>query len=611
MKQVKKICIGICLLFLCLCTMSCEGDCSDLFPDNQTPLDVETFDDFTKEIFTMIIGKDELTIHYLFENPEKYGLAHYEPSLPTPGVSNIIGVAIINYFFGTIKRYDYNALNDDQKMTYNLIVDLLDKINAKTSEMSYLSNTYLGSYLGYQAQLPLLLVEYDFRSKLDVENYFKYLELVPETFQKYVDFEVTKAEKNYGMPDFVIDKVVSQCETFISGVENNDHFMISTINKKIDECAFLTELEKNNYKVMNTELVKGPLVEGYKIVMRELPKLKGRATNDMGLAYYYDANGNPIGKNYYELDFQDTVGYKISVLEAEAYIDDLLHYYEEKLPYYQELAKTNEAFRNEVLTYQLMDNTPEEQLEYYQTSILAYFPPLTTKPKVTVKYIDQAMEDHFSPAAYMTSPIDNDTEEFIYLNNADVRDENGEFDYNYLYTTLAHEGFAGHLYQNVYFKSQDVNILRKVLKSSGYSEGWATYTEIFSLEQLRGKYSDDFIDYLIFNEEYKAAMYSRLDMGIHYDGWTIEQAAEHIRKYAPHASDDAIQASYEQLIEVPNNMQKYFFTYFKLRDLRNDIMKIAKDDFDYIAFHTYILDCGPAPLRFVEEYVRSKYEKSL
>ena len=58
-------------------------------------------------------------------------------------------------------------------MTYNLIVNLVDSVNAETSEMSYLSNNYLGSYLGYQAQLPLLLAEYNFNSKQDVENYIK------------------------------------------------------------------------------------------------------------------------------------------------------------------------------------------------------------------------------------------------------------------------------------------------------------------------------------------------------------------------------------------------------------------------------------------------------
>lgn len=606
MKNFKRIIIGIALVFISLFSISCEENCSDVFPNE--PLDVSTFDDFAKQMLQLIVGNDELTINYLIENPENFGLEHGEASLPTPGVTNAIGVVLINYIIGTVKRYDYEALNDDQKMVYNLLVDLVEKINAKTSEMSYLSNNYLGSYLGYQAQLPLLLVEYHFRTKLDVENYFKYLELVPDTFKQYVDFEVQKADKNYGMPDFVIDKVVAQCASFLEEVEGDNHFMITTVNNKIDACSFLTDEEKATFRAKNIEMVKGPLAEGYKIVMEELPKLKGRATNNLGLAYYYDTNGNPIGKNYYELDFQDTVGYKITIPDAETYIDGLLAYYEEKLPYYQNLAQNNEDFRNEVLNYQLMDHTPEEQLAYYQEAINGYFPPLTTKPKVTVKYIDKAMEDHFSPAAYMTSAIDNFTEEFIYLNNADVRDENGVFDYNYLYTTLAHEGFAGHLYQNVYFKNQDVNPLRKLLKSSGYSEGWATYAEIFSLELLRGTYSDDFIDYLIFNEEFTAAVYSRLDMGIHYDGWDLDTVRTYLQKYFPHASEAGIKATFEQLIEVPNNVQTYYFTYFKFKDLRSDIMEKAGSNFDYITFHKYILDCGPAPLRFVEEYVRSKYE---
>ncbi|MFR7880924.1 MAG: hypothetical protein ACLU5J_05200 [Christensenellales bacterium] len=100
-----------------------------------------------------------------------------------PGLTSDASKVLINLTIGSIKRYDYNKLNEDQKMTYNIIVDLVDNINAKTMEMGYLSNNYLGSYLGYQAQLPLLLVEYKFRTKLDIENYFKYLDLVPETLK--------------------------------------------------------------------------------------------------------------------------------------------------------------------------------------------------------------------------------------------------------------------------------------------------------------------------------------------------------------------------------------------------------------------------------------------
>lgn len=603
MKTFRKIFI-IVISFVCLFfSASCE-DCS-------REMDNETFDDFAASVLYMLISGDELTLNYYFENPEDYGLEHSEPTLPTPGISSETGKLIINLTIGAIKGYDYENLTDDQKMTYNIINDLVEDINLKTPEMGYLSNNYLGSYLGYQAQLPLLLAEYKFRTKLDVDNYFKFLDLVPETFKAYVDFEIEKADKGYGMPDFVIDKVVSQCEKFISQVGENDHFMISVVDKKIDSLEFLTDEEKTYYKNLNEEKVNGPLIEGYTYVKNELPKLKGRATNNMGLAHYVTSDGFEIGKEYYQIDFQDTVGYRITVDEAIKYIEAKITSYEEKLEYYRNLAKTDATFRNELNNYQLMNVTPIEQLEYYQTAFELYFPPLTSKPEITVKYIDKAMEEHFSPAAYMVSAVDNTTEEFIYLNGADVILENGEYDYNYLYPTLAHEGYPGHLYQNVYFKSQDVNLLRKVLGNSGYKEGWATYTEIFSYELLRGKYSDDFVDYLIFNDEYNGLLYSRMDMGIHYNGWTLEEFKNFLTKINPSITTEKAQAAYEQLIEIPNNYQTYFFTYFKIKDLQLKVKEIAGSEFNYQEFHKYILDCGPAPLRFVEEYVLSQYEKDI
>lgn len=608
MKKIRRILIVISVVLIAFFGTSCEENCS--FTPNPGDYDVSTFDEFANNVFKMLIGNDELTLNYYFENPEIYGLEHSEPSLPTPSVTSGYSVLLINYILGQVNGYKYEDLDDDQKITYNLIVNIIDNVNSKTSEMSYLSNNYLGSYLGYQAQLPLLLSEYKFRTKLDVENYFKYLDLIPETFQKYLDFENEKAEHGYGMSDFVIVKVVHQCEEFIKEAGTGNHFMITSVNKKIDECDFLTDEEKKAYKNLNIEKVNGPLIDGYKLVQEELPKLKGKSTNDMGLAYYYDSNGNPIGKMYYELDFQDTVGYKITLPEAEAYIDELLVYYEEELIKYHNLYLTNEEFKTNCDKYQLMSRTPEKQLEYYQTAIEKYFPKLSYQPEVVVKFIDKAMEEHFSPAAYMTSAIDNLEKEYIYLNGSSVL-EDGVYKYNYLYTTLAHEGFPGHLYQNAYFKSTNANPLRKVLKSSGYTEGWATYAEIFSYEFLRGQYMDEFIDYLIFQDEYTGALYCRLDMGINYDGWTLEETGQFIRKYLPQVSDEAIQATYEQLIEVPNNMQTYFFTYFKIKDLRKYIMNITsstRENFDYITFHKYILDCGPAPLRFVEEYVKSKYE---
>ncbi|MDY3898757.1 MAG: DUF885 domain-containing protein [Bacilli bacterium] len=580
----------------------------------------ENFDNFTNNIFKTIIGNDEFTSNFLFNDPTAFGLERYEPSLPTPGKTQALGVLIINLYFGQVKNFDYDELNEDQQMTYDVIVDLLDNINAKTSEMSYLSNNYLGSYLGYQAQLPLLLVEYHFKDKLDVDNYFKYLDLVPETFKKYVDFEIEKADNGYGMPDFVIDKVVEQCVNFIGKASEEDHFMIKVVNDKIDKLEFLSDEEKETYKELNKEKVKGPLIEGYAYVRDHLPLLKGKATNNMGLAHYYTTNEDTnekinIGQKYYELSFQKAVGYNISVEEAIAYVESKLNTYTKELETFRKLAKDDSTFLTRVSETKFMSQTPEEQLALYQRIIYSDFPTLNLENdlNVEIKYIDKAMEENFSPAAYMTSPIDEFKNEYIYLNNKsiliDQEDSEGNvtkvYDYNYLFTTLAHEGYPGHLYQNVYFKNKQTNVLRKVLKSSGYMEGWATYVENYMYNFLEG-FDQDIIDYYLFQENYQAAIYSRLDMGIHYNGWTLEETYDYLSKYY-NVTLESTKSIYERLIEVPNNCQYYYFTYFKLCDMYDKVKTALGNKFDPVEYHKRILDCGPLPLRFVEKRVLASY----
>lgn len=607
MKKIKMLICSLLMMIMGITMSSCIVDQPK-----------ENFNTFTNSVFQTLVGSDEFTSNFLFTNPENFGLGRYEPSLPVPGKTQALGLIILNLYLGQINGFNYDELNDDEKMTYNIINNLLDKINAQSSEMSYLSNDYLGSYLGYQAQLPLLLTEYKFKDKLDVDNYFKYLDLIPATFQKYYEFEVEKADNGYGMPDFVIDKVVSQCENFIANVSlGTEHFMIKVVDDKIDGCSFLSDSEKSYYKDLNYQKVNGPLIEGYAYVKEHLPSLKGKATNNMGLAHYVKEDGTTIGRDYYEIAFKDAVGYDISLPNAISYIEGKLAKYEEEKAYFKNISLADNTFIERVKATKLMSGTPESQLNLYQTIIAEDFPNLELDGQldISIKYIDESMQDNFSPAAYMTSPIDDFTSEFIYLNPKSIMETvtnpdgstSEVYDYNYLFTTLAHEGFPGHLYQNVYFKNQDVNNIRKVLKSSGTMEGWATYAEMYMYKLLEG-YDQDIIDYLVFQEEYSMAIYSRLDMGIHYNGWTLEETHDYMSKYY-NITIEQTKETYQRLIEVPNNCQYYYFTYFKLTDMYDDIVALTGDAFDPVTFHKHILDCGPAPLRFVEEYVRSKYAK--
>ena len=610
MKNLKRFLFGIVLIAVVFLIPGCGLNQS-------TESDPATFDEFADSIFNLVLSGDELSSNYLFEHPENFGLERYEPSLPTPSTGSILGTIIINYYFEPLYTYDYNKLSEDQQMTYLVLDNLLTRIN-EMNGMNYLSADYLGSYLGYQAQLPLLLIEYNFKDNLDILNYFKYLELVPNTFKKYVDFEIEKADNGYGMPNYVIDKVIDQCDSFVKEVydSGDNHFMITMFNQKLDKCTFVSEETKANYIKQNKDLVNGSLVDGYNYVKNNLSIVYDRATNNMGLAYYVK-DDKEIGKEYYRLLFKDATGYDVEIEDAIDYLDTKLT---EKMTEYKNIYQLNPNILNEVSKIQLMNVTPEEQLEFYQEVIYQYFPELNIDalPKTTIRYVDESMEDHFSPAAYMVSAIDNYNEEFIYLNNKSIHKTNGSgeevLDYNYLYTTIAHEGFPGHMYQNIYFKNTKANVLRKILKSGGYVEGWATYAQLFSYVFVADLYNNDALRFLKLNDEISGIIQARLDMGIHYEGWTKDLAeaflGQYIEKYNKTSNSynpDAINAIYEQLVEVPTNAQKYYFTYLKLEDMYNSVYYRMGKNFDIIDFHKTILDCGPMPLRYVENIVNTKY----
>ena len=70
------------------------------------------------------------------------------------------------------------------------------------------------------------------------------------------------------------------------------------------------------------------------------------------------------------------------------------------------------------------------------------------------------MEAHLSPAFYMIPALDDTEENVIYVNQAQMGNKLT------LYTTLAHEGYPGHLYQTVYYASTKPDPLRSIFNLS-------------------------------------------------------------------------------------------------------------------------------------------------
>ena len=463
-----------------------------------------------------------------------------------------------------------------------MVLDYLEL--ALSFEDYYYYDKPLGSYLGYQAQLPLVLSEYHFYTKKDIENYFDYLKTTQTTFENIIAYEKEKAANGFGMSDQQIDGIIKQCEDFLSAEEN---YLITIFNKKLEDLSFLSIDEKNLYRKENQTLVKNQFLPAYAYLAKELEKLKGKAVNKQGLAHFEK------GKDYYQILFRDATGSNLTVPEAYEYLDEKFKQGFQRL---LELLKREPDIYDRVETLEVFLNySYQDTFNFYLENYRDDFPEIGDV-QVRIENIHSSLEENSSPAMYFLSPIDAEVTEVIYVNKNLFRERP-----TYAFFTLAHEGIPGHLLQHSVLKNSSLPNIRKLIGYSAYSEGWATYVETFV-----SKYIDIDSNLLLayhLNNELSYTYLCMADIGINYYGWSFPKFKEFIGQLY-NFSDKEAEDLYYQLIEVATNYLEYYFGYYQLLDLKAKFMETAENlnlkNPDY-EFHKFYLETGPAPFYILEE----------
>ena len=192
----------------------------------------------------------------------------------------------------------------------------------------------------------------------------------------------------------------------------------------------------------------------YERLMAAVRELKGTGKNEEGLC------GLPQGQEYYQMLVDQSVGTNESIVQLEeltrGQMEDDITAMEEVLGAKVEEAKESAA--------DMKQGTAELILKKLSDGIEKAFPE-TPDTTLEVKYVPKEMEEHLSPAFYMIPAIDNSRENVIYINQGQMRDDLT------LFTTLAHEGYPGHLYQTIFYESTDPDPVRSIFNFGGYVEG--------------------------------------------------------------------------------------------------------------------------------------------
>ena len=235
---------------------------------------------------------------------------------------------------------------------------------------------------------------------------------------------------------------------------------------------------------------------------------------------------------------------------------------------------------------------PETVLTYLKKEVEKAYPALPENG-YQIKYVPESLEASMSPAFYLTPPMDMPQNNVIYINRG-----SGSYD---VLTVLAHEGYPGHLYQNVYYLGREVPEVRHALNFTAYSEGWATYVENRSYLFEDNGLGNVMGELMRRDSSVTKAVYALLDIRVNYEGWNREETASFLQQIY-NLDEDTVNEIYDALIANPGNYLQYYAGCLEIERMRAEAEEKLGAAFDEKAFHTFILGMGPAPFTIIRDY---------
>ena len=576
LKHRKKIFLILpcCLLVILISFLSGNTFWSSLHAESSD----RQFRTFTRSLFQTEVSANTISLHYTLRSPSDYGIADIPATYGSLSSDSVATKASVRNVLSSLQEFDPGTLSSENALTFKILDTYLK--NASTGTDYLLYQEPLGPVSGIHTQLPVLLSEYSFYDTQDVETYLALLKETPSYFDSVIRFEQKKAASGLFMPDYQADSVLDTCQSFIDmGKEN---YLVSTFNERIASLDLLPENKKDSFQKENMKLVTEEIYPAYQNLITAIKSLKGKGMNEQGLSHF------PYGKKYYEYLVRQTTGCNESIsrlrlMTRAQILEDLSAM--QKILFPADAALTQASV--------LEQTSPDSMLDDLRSKITDTFPEI---PDVDfqVKYVPESMQDYLSPAFYMIPAIDNLTENVIYINNGQTASGLN------LYTTLAHEGYPGHLYQTVYFSASEPDPIRSILDFGGYVEGWATYAEMMSYYLAPLPKTEASL--LQKNSSVILGLYALADMGIHYDGWSVTDTVRFFSDYGIN-DPNAVQSVYKLIIGSPANYLKYYIGYLKFYELKKEMADALGNQFSQKEFHRAVLDVGPAPFEIVYDEV--------
>ena len=543
-----------------------------------TPIHAEeSFSEFEDELFQEMMSEDYTTLHFSLRDYQKYGIEKPEVNIGDASWDEYEdSVEDCDEYLKKLQSFDYDSLSETEQKDYRTIAFYLER-NKELNSYPYFDWAF-NSAEGVIDNLLTTFTEFVFYEKEDIDDYLTTLASVPAYLDQCLENTKKQAAEGYFLTDAMLKETEDAIAKFVDKKDDNE--LIKIFDENIDAFDGLSAEEKEAYKKKNQEIVLNPYIPSYEKVAEELQKLKGARKAD------YNVSSLDGGSEYYAA----LARYKTSIdADVETILDICTQYIEKSVDELYDIMQNHSEVTEETLDF----DSAEDVLSYLEGHLDAF--PALDKVYYNVQYLDPSVANDSIVAYYLSPPVDDMRDNVIKINGDNVSDVID------LYTTLAHEGFPGHLYQTNYYILQQPSLLRTQLTMMGYQEGWGMFAEGQALH-VSGL-SEYASEYQKINIELNYVLSAAVDLGVNGLGWSTKDVSKYLDNLDLNSS--IAKDLYDFATLQPGTILPYGVGVAMFELLENKAKNALGNDFDQKAFNEVLLNDGNRPFEVVEDDVNA------
>ena len=561
----------------------------------QTSLKQKKFDRFLNSCFREYAAENTVTLHFKLSNPSAYGIK--VPVSPTYGdlSSDTLkkNCSRSKELLQKLYTFPTSSLTKKQKLTWQIFQDYLNE--SIMNEKYILYSSPLGTN-GLQSEIPVTLSEYRLDNEKDIKDYLSLVNQVPELFTQILDFEQERRNAGIISPSFVISDTIDQIDQFLNASEENNP-LIQSFEERLAEVESLSKDQKASYIANNRLLVTDKVLPAYKSLKTSLQAYTNDSKNTSSKERLCEYKN---GQDYYKFLLMSNVGTDFSPEDCITILESQL---KNTVKDISSLTAKNKDLYTEYLSAAPALSAPKEIMNTLKNDSLVEFPEIKNI-SCQLKNVPDALSGTSACAFYLVPPIDSTKDNIIYINKSRV-------DSNELFSTLAHEGYPGHLYQTNYFLTTNPSPLRTFLHCAGYDEGWGTYAQLYSYNfiefknvdeqtttQLRQLYRD--------NDLLSLSLSSLSDLYVNYKNYDENALANYLQTYG--IGKDSAQNLYRYVIENPTTYLSYSIGCYELDQLKQTMADSLGKAFKISDFHEAVLNVGSCNFSILRQEIEKETE---